>query len=151
MPARGADAHDLVELLVEQHLLAGRALRPEVGRVSVAARAERRQLDRHQSSPDRALTRTRPVRAARTARAIGDALAPGRVRRHATYAAPAIDRAAEVSAPPRISGWMPSSPRSGASPSSGRGRTTSAVTLPSPPTAGARRIDAAASPRRSAR
>src|SRR4051795_9438312 len=134
MPARGADAHDLVELLVEQHLLAGRALRPQVGRVGVAARPERGQLDRHQSSPDRALTRTRPARAARTARAIGEAFAPGRARRHATYAAPAIDSAADVSAPPRMSGWIPSSPRSRGS-SSAAGRTTSAVTLPSPPAA----------------
>src|SRR5258705_8100877 len=41
-----ADTLDLVELLVEQHLLARRALRPEVGRVGVAAGPERRQLDR---------------------------------------------------------------------------------------------------------
>src|SRR5258705_72229 len=44
-----ADTLDLVELLVEQHLLARRALRPEVGRVGVAAGPERRQLDRHVS------------------------------------------------------------------------------------------------------
>ena len=52
--ARRADAQRLVELLVEQHLLAGRALRPEVRRVDVAAGAERRQLDRHQTGLVRA-------------------------------------------------------------------------------------------------
>ena len=45
-----ADPHRLVELLVEEHRLARRALRPEVGRVGVPACAERGQLDRHQSS-----------------------------------------------------------------------------------------------------
>ena len=38
--AVGADPQGLVELLVEEHLLARRALGPEVGRVGVAARAE---------------------------------------------------------------------------------------------------------------
>ena len=51
MAAGGADPEDLVELLVEQHLAARRALRPEVRRVGVAARPERRQLDRHVSPP----------------------------------------------------------------------------------------------------
>ena len=63
-----ADPHRLVELLVEQHRLARRALRPQVGRVGVPAGAERRQLDRHQSS--------RPRATARTARAIGCADGP---------------------------------------------------------------------------
>ena len=88
--ARRADALDLVELLVEQHLLAGRALRPEVGRVGVAAGAERRQLDRHVSRAS-AVARggRRSRRASRTARggadhragaAAGRAAAPGHVR-----------------------------------------------------------------------
>ena len=45
-----ADPHRLLELLVEQHRRAGRALGPEVGRIDVAARAERGQLERHQAS-----------------------------------------------------------------------------------------------------
>ena len=49
-PQVGQTRSCLVELLVEQHLLAGRALRPQVRRVGVAAGAERGQLDRHQAS-----------------------------------------------------------------------------------------------------
>ena len=85
--AAGPDAHLFVELLVEEHLLAGRTLRPEIRRVDVPLRPEGRELDgRHQASP-------RPT--ARTARAIG---VSGRVRHQATNAAPASDSAAEVSA-----------------------------------------------------
>ncbi len=69
-----ADPKRLVELLVEQHRLARRALGPQVGRVDVAPGAERRQLDRHQTSLVRAT--------ARAARAIGPPA--GRFRRHAT-------------------------------------------------------------------
>ena len=89
-----ADPERLVELLVEQHRLARRALGPQVGRVDVAPGTERRQLDRHQTSLDRAT--------ARAARAIG--LSVGRLSRQATYAAPASDRAAEVRAPPMSNG-----------------------------------------------
>ena len=81
-----ADPEGLVELLVEQLLLARRALRPEVRRVDVAAGAERRQLDRHQAN----LIRSDP-------RGV-------RFSRQATSAAPAIDRAAEASVPPMSSG-----------------------------------------------
>ncbi len=69
-----ADPHGLVELLVEDHRFAGRALGPQVGRVDVAPGAERRQLDRHQASLDRAT--------ARAARTIGPVA--GRFRRQAT-------------------------------------------------------------------
>ena len=46
-----ADPEVLVELLVEQHRRARRTLGPQVGRVDVATRAERRQLERHQTRP----------------------------------------------------------------------------------------------------
>ena len=83
MAAGRADPERLVELAVEDHLLARRALRPQVGRVRLAAAAEARQLDRHQSSasgrgPDAGVSRPRPT--VRTARAIG----VGRARRQAT-------------------------------------------------------------------
>ena len=106
-----ADAERLVELLVEQHRLARRALGPQVGRVDVAAGAERRQLDRHQTGLVRAT--------ARAARAIGPAA--GRLRRQATYAAPAIDSAAEVRAPPMISG-RPTANRGSGTPAAPRSR-----------------------------
>ena len=107
--ARRADAEDLVELLVEEHLAAGRAFRPEIGRVGVAAWPERRQLDRHVSPAPSATElgrRRRRQRASRgaPARAIGVVARPGRPRRQATNAAPASDRAADVSAPPMSSG-----------------------------------------------
>ena len=63
MAAGRADPQVLLELLVEQHRRTGRALGPQVRRVDVAASAERRQLERHQT------ILARPN--ARTARAIG--------------------------------------------------------------------------------
>ena len=85
--AAGADPVHLVELLVEQHLAAARALRPQVGGIGVAASAERRQLDRHQSRPRRAIApeaaRTARWRCARrTARSIAEDV--GRLLRQAT-------------------------------------------------------------------
>ena len=94
MAARRADPLVLLELLVEQHRRAGRALGPQVGRVDVPASAERRQLERHQTSLVRAT--------ARAARVIGSP--GGRLSRHATNAAPAIDSAADVRTPPITTG-----------------------------------------------
>ena len=59
-----ADPVRLLELLVEQHVAARRALRPQVRRVHVAARAERRQLDGHLESRLR-LPRSRGRRGSR--------------------------------------------------------------------------------------
>ena len=84
--ARRADALDLVELLVEQHLLARRALRPEVRRVGVAAGPEGGKLDRHQSSLAdrmRGATRVRHGRPGRRGPS-GSPARPGRARRQAT-------------------------------------------------------------------
>src|SRR5919204_3025568 len=92
MTARRAHPQRLVELLVEQRFLAARALRPQVGRILVAAGTEFRQLDRHQLS------------------------LAGRRARHATSATPAIEIAADAIAPP-ISTFLGSA-RSGADGSS---------------------------------
>ena len=146
-----ADAHRLVELLVEEHLLAGRALRPQIRRVDVPLRPERGNL---MGGIRRASRARRPERHAPSAVA-------GRVRHQATNAAPASDRAAEVSAPPMSSGRT----RSGFSSSgpsnrrSSRGsrvppatvaRSPNGTIVPSPPAACWTRIDAAISARFSA-
>ena len=95
VPARRAHPQVLLELLVEQHRRAGRALGPQVGRIDVAPGAERRQLERHQAVLRRA--------AARIALCPRDPAA-GRLRRQATKAAPASEIAADVSTPPMTAG-----------------------------------------------
>ena len=96
MAARRADPERLVELLVEEHLLAatGTSSTGRAGR-RLAARAERGQLDRHQASPRPAVVAARPAVAARIARAIG--VTAGRLpRARRRTPAPAIEMAAEV-------------------------------------------------------
>ena len=100
-PQVGQTRSDLVELLVEEHLPARRALRPEVGRVGVAAGAERRQLDRHVSRASPGAPGAPRAPPARPGPSASGRAGRGARRRSA---APAIESAAEVSAPPISSG-----------------------------------------------
>src|SRR4051794_4568694 len=114
--ARRAHLHRLVELLVEQLLLARRAAGPHVlrGR-GLPAGPEGRELHRHQAGPPRPPAIVPGTPAARRARAARAALAMARVERpgagrdarHATYATPTMEIAAEVIAPPTMSGRRP--------------------------------------------